>query len=422
MSCDWFESLGPWTGSGEFDLTRMRSICNTLGNIQDTVPCFHVAGTNGKGSASAAIAAILGHAGLSVGLNSSPHLENYTERFLIDGVPITTEALSAAVAPVREAATALGETPSFHEGATLVAFSAFKSLDRAVYEVGLGGRLDASNVIATPLVSVITSIALDHQAILGDSIEKIAFEKAGIIKAGVPAVVGTVPKQALKVIRQVAEEKGAKLYHFGSDFELTSSANVFRYKSINTSAEFSCDLSGKFQLSNLGCALKACELSGIDINIHAAGLTSLFWPGRMETIEYGDKKVLIDCAHNAQGISALLHELAYRELEEVTFIFGMLRRPDWQEIVSRLAKQTFKFLLVTAPGERGIAARELKEVFKKYNATDVHEFDYDYPGVLEYSKQNAAKQIVVAGSIYLVGALRPLLGCKPRPVWKREKN
>lgn len=422
MSCDWFESLGPWTGSGEFDLTRMRMICNALGNVQDSVPCFHVAGTNGKGSASAAIAAILGHAGLSVGLNTSPHLENYTERFLINGTPITTSALSEAIAPVREAAQALGEAPSFHEGATLVAFSAFKALDRAVYEVGLGGRLDSSNVIKAPLVSVITSIALDHQAILGNTVEKIAYEKAGIIKTGIPVVAGNVPDQALKVIRQVAEEQGTKVYHFGTDFELSSSGNVFRYKSINYSAEFSCELSGKFQLSNLGCAIKACELSGIDINIHATGLKSLFWPGRMETIEYGNKEVLIDCAHNAQGISVLLKELSYRELEEVTLIFGMLRRPDWKEIVSQLAKEAFKFLLVTAPGERGIAARELKEVFLKHNARDVHEFDYDYRGVLEYSKQNAAKQIVVAGSIYLVGAFRPLLGCKPRPVWKREKN
>lgn len=419
MSVDWFHSLGPWQGEGEFDLSLMKSFCDTLGHVEDAIPIFHVAGTNGKGSVSSAIAAINGHAGFHVGLNSSPHLHNARERFLIDGLPVPYPEFEAATIRLKLASDLLGQVPSFHEGATLLAFILFSQLDRAVFEVGLGGRLDASNVISQPLVAIITSIGLDHQAILGDSLEKIAREKAGIIKSNVPVVVGDVADTAFAEIEKFANIEGAACYRYGRDFTVRVEGNVYRYKGPEEEFSFESGLSGIVQRSNLGCALMACALSGIDISRHHAGLAQLFWPGRLESVVYSNKNVLIDCAHNLQGISALLTELKYRALKEVVFMFGILQRPDLETIVELLADTPHHFVLLTPPSARSVAAIELRRLFLQHGKEAV-EFDSHYVEALKYVQSHPCRQVVLAGSMYLVGAVREMLAPTQQPVWIRE--
>ena len=422
---EYLNSLGPWTGSGEFDLANMRRIVQSLNSLQDLVPSVHIAGTNGKGSTAAGISAILGANGYNVGLNTSPHLSSINERFLINGLPIDNLTLNSVALDLKEVAERLSIQLTFHEGATLIAFLAFRALDWAVYEVGLGGRLDASNVLSRPELCIITSIALDHEHILGNDIRKIAWEKAGIIKAGVLVVVGRVPDEAFEVIEAVANEREAAVYRFGRDFfteTIGSKEGELHFSEIGQDFSFTSKLYGRHQLSNLACIIKSASLLKLDMARVARGLKEVNWPGRIETVVYRNKKFVLDCAHNLEGVQAFCEYCSYRDLKEEFLLFGVLKRSQVKEITESLAGLPFaQVLLVTPPSERAFDSETLLRMFSDLDC-DVVNFNSDLPGALEYIVNSDKRGALVCGSIYLIGAVRELLNSEYGKVWSLLKK
>lgn len=295
-------------------LERITELLKLLGDPQLKLKVIHVTGTNGKGSTCAMIASILKEAGYSVGLYTSPHLVKLNERFKINGRDIGNPDLAAGVKAVRLAADKLTEKPTVFEVLTAVAFWYFakKKVDYAVIEVGMGGRLDATNVIY-PLVAVITNIELEHTAVLGKTLAKIAVEKAAIIKPGVPVVTAEKKEEVLSVLRFQAEKNQSLLVQVGSEGE-----------------GFTTSLLGEHQKLNAACAVAAVRLAGIEADKKTiiAGLKKAVWPGRFQVVSRNPLTIL-DGAHNPAGIRALVATLR-REFpgKKFTFLFGAQQDKD----------------------------------------------------------------------------------------------
>jgi len=325
-------------GDRTFKLERMRDLLEALGNPQTRVPAVHIAGTKGKGSTAAMTAAILSAAGYRVGLYSSPHLERVEERLVIDGPRCSEEELidlldraRTAVEKIdRESSRAGAESgPTYFDILTAVAFLYFaqQQVDLAVLEVGLGGRLDSTNV-CHPLVSVITSISFDHMAQLGTTLTAIAAEKAGIIKPSVPVVSGVVDEEPRQVIRDAAERAGSKIVELGQDFffryeppeHLERAALVGRMDYENQTAganqhyrNMELALLGRHQAANAAVALATCaQLSEqswkVDERAARQGLAEVRWPARVEVLSR-KPAIVLDAAHNVASLAALLKVL-----------------------------------------------------------------------------------------------------------------
>ena len=333
-------------------LTRIRALLGALGDPHRTFRSIHVGGTNGKGSTAAMIASVLGSQGYRVGLYTSPHLIDFTERIQVNGRPIPSDRVSALTEKVRQAAGAcLSEPPTFFEATTALAFAYFAeaTVDCAVIEVGLGGRFDATNVLM-PLVSVITTIGLDHQEYLGTTLESIAFEKAGIIKQGVPAVVGRLSPGPLSVIRREAVEREASCCVLGGDFDVHGESHEdFSYGGLRRQyGGLSCPLQGRHQLDNAACAMVVLELAdarGLGVGEEAVreGLHAVHWPGRLELVSQRPD-VWLDGAHNPQAADALavhLQTLSARRSPaakgRMILVVGMMRDKDRRGVLARLA-------------------------------------------------------------------------------------
>ena len=309
----------------DFSLDRMFALMDALGNPQNAYPIIHVAGTKGKGSTSALCASALMAAGYKVGLYTSPHLEDYCERIQIDASPLAHGQLVALVDEVRPAVARVPKLTTF-EITTAIGFLAFAraGVDAAVVEVGLGGRLDATNV-ATPRVSVITSLSMDHMAVLGDTLAKIAGEKAGIIKEGVPVVSAPQKEEALEVLLRVAREKNASLTVVGRDVEfelLESSLDGQKFRIQNS--EFRIPLLGSHQLINAATAYAALQASGLSVSEEAIqkGFSQVKWPARFE-VARREPPVIFDSAHNDDSFARLRETLeTYFPGRPVYLIFG----------------------------------------------------------------------------------------------------
>lgn len=263
-------SLTRWDGRGGFSLEPIQRVLVSLDNPQDKVPIIHVAGTNGKGSTSVMLSAIFGQEGKRVGLTISPHLNQVNERIVIDGLPVSDDLFEVSADAIRWGCEKTGESLSYHEALTAMAFFAFceEGVELSVIEVGLGGRLDASNVIKKPLVSVITSIGLDHTDILGSSEEAIAAEKAGIIKPGSHVVVGArVSNEAFGVISNNAIGVGSSIDRFGVEFSsiLTEKGEGLYSGPSSKGIVFRPSLLGEHQIENGALALRVGEYLGVSI-------------------------------------------------------------------------------------------------------------------------------------------------------------
>ena len=333
-------------------LTRTRALLGSLGDPHRSFRSIHVGGTNGKGSTAAMIASVLGSRGYRVGLYTSPHLIDFTERIQVNGRVIPSDRIRALTEKIRQASDAcLSEPPTFFEATTVMAFACFAEagVDCAVIEVGLGGRFDATNVL-TPLVSVITTIGMDHQEYLGTTPEAIAFEKAGILKQGVPVVVGRLAPGPLSVIRREAVEREVSCVALGEDFDARGEApEQFSYGGMRWRYDsLSCPLPGRHQLDNAACALAALELAearGLAVGEEAVreGLRVVRWPGRLELVSRRPD-VWLDGAHNPQAADALaahLTALSARRGSAVPgcliLVVGMMRDKDRKGVLSRLA-------------------------------------------------------------------------------------
>ncbi len=352
------------------------ALLEKLGNPHKNLKCIHVAGTNGKGSVCAMIESVLRASGFKTGLYTSPHLFCFNERFRINGREIPDAVLGQLIADVEAAAQSLTLRPAtFFEMATAMAFEYFKreKVDYAVIETGMGGRWDATNVIQ-PVCSVITRIDIDHTEYLGREIEKIAWEKAGIIKPGVPVICGPMPVEAEAVIYKEALEKKSPI--LGSDdavfFQCLEKRRDDQLINIEVSGHdypnIRLPLAGAFQLENCGIAVAALEDISDNQNIRLQmrkGLESVKWPGRFQLLQ-AKPPILYDGAHNVCGARAL-----FQTLEEIFpafgngMLFSFMHDKDVEGILKILAPAVAKAWAFTLPGDRAMKAEEIAEIGKR---------------------------------------------------------
>jgi dihydrofolate synthase/folylpolyglutamate synthase len=431
---EYLSGLRPWNGRGDFSLKEIRQVLARLDNPQDKVPTVHVAGTNGKGSVSAATASILGSCGYKVGMNISPHLEKINERFVIDGLSCSDEFIGEFAYAVRQAAHKDLVELSFHEAITALAFLGFHELgvDWSVIEVGLGGRLDASNVISRPAATAIVTISFDHQAILGDTLSLIAAEKAGIIKPGAPLITGNVGKEADLVISKAA--RGAQHYKMGRDFDarVVGSLEERRIEywgkefmaGKNITFNFSPQLLGLHQGHNLAVAATVGLVLGMPVDRVKQGIEGVFWPGRLEVADINGLEVFIDCAHNIAGIETFISFLESRGARNLDLTFGVLDTKNWQDMVKRLKPYVKTWRLLTPESDRALPLSELKD-FLQVSGTGVRVELYgsDYERCLkDMFSQAETGSAYITGSMYMVGKIRQMLSFPHRPLWVRNNN
>ena len=392
-------------------LHRIKALLEKLGNPHQGLPFLHIAGTNGKGSTATMIAAGLQAAGKKTGLFTSPFIYDFRERFAIDGTMISQERLAEIAERVQHAERAILESgeeqPTEFEIVTAIGFLYFKeaACDIAVMEVGMGGRFDATNVIEAPLAAVICSISLDHVEILGDTIEKIAFEKAGIIKENCPVVVyGKNPKQAIDVIRKQAEEKNAPFIlcqaaeRIQSDLEGTH----FTYRE----RDYFTALRGSHQAENGATAIETLRLLDCTDEQIEAGLKNAYIPSRLEPI-CREPLIFTDGGHNKDGIDTLLTAIdTMDELNAPTIIFGMMRDKPYQYAVRQLASRAKAFIAVQPPLPRAMTAYDLKNIADLFcdDCTDCK--TYEQAAALALEK---GAPILIAGSLYMVGDMANII-------------
>ncbi|MBW4663031.1 MAG: bifunctional folylpolyglutamate synthase/dihydrofolate synthase [Chroococcus sp. CMT-3BRIN-NPC107] len=386
-------------------LARIKQLLARLGNPQEQVPIIHVAGTNGKGSVCAYLSSILTQAGYKVGRYTSPHLVDWMERICLNEQPISLEALQSLLLQVINAINPATETPTQFEVITAAAWLYFaqSQVDIAIVEVGLGGRLDATNVCLHPLVSVITSISREHWQQLGSTLAEIATEKAGIIKPGCPVVVGQLPIEAENVVRSRITELNCPAVWVEPATELLINGPRWAtYKNI----EYPLPLLGDIQLSNSALALTAIQIlqqNGWKITTEAIarGMAKTRWLGRLQWVKYGDFSLLIDGAHNPAAARALRHYADTLE-SPITWVMGILSTKDHKEIFTALLRPKDRLHLVPVPDHSSADPIDLAILAQNIcpNLASCQTYNDLFLAL------NAAKSdrlIILCGSLYLVG-------------------
>lgn len=385
-------------------LARMREACALLGNPERSAPALHVAGTNGKGSTCAFAEASLRAAGLRTGLYTSPHLVHFCERIRLDGVPVSEERacelLEEVLARVPWALRDDGLT--FFELVTLMAFLAFRGVDAMVIEVGLGGRLDATNVLESPRACAVSSLGLEHMQYLGPTLSDIAREKAGIFKASAPAVSAGQPREAARVLEGRARELGIPLLRPGRDYRFESrDVRPFCYQGPRWAVRAGdLALQGHHQRTNaaLACALLEASLLPLEPRHVEQGLARATWPGRLERIG----EVYLDGAHNPHAARALAHAmptlLGGRPLR---LVFGALQDKDAAAMLRELAPLAASVHFCAPDSPRAVPPRELALLWPGAVHARV--------GEALQAARGEGGAVLVCGSLYLVGEARAAL-------------
>lgn len=390
----------------KFGLESITRLCEALGNPQASFRSVLIAGTNGKGSVVAMVEAALRAGGHRTARYTSPHLERIEERYTIAGREVTTAALEEAAATVQAAverlvrAGQLEGPPTFFECATAIAFELFRRerVDIAVLEVGLGGRLDATNVV-TPSAVAITSIDFDHQAQLGNTLESIAREKAGIIRPGIPVVCGMLPEVAERVIGEACAALGARLV---------------RAEDLTRAQALPLGLAGRHQTANAAvalCLLDELDDLGVRVNGDAVreGFRTVTWPGRLERFTYRGADVLVDAAHNPAGARALAEYLRDKGWTDPTLVFGALRDKDVEGMLGVLAPVCGAIVCTTAPSPRALPAPDVAAIARALAPPPVRVTAQPDPGLALAEACRPGARVVIAGSIFLIGLVRGIL-------------
>lgn len=400
-------------------LERISGMMEQLGNVQDTLKFVHIAGTNGKGSVSAMLSSVLTAAGYRTGLFISPYVMRFNERMQINGVPISDEELAEVVEAVRPAADALPDGATEFEVITAAAFLWFarQKCDIVVLETGLGGRLDATNLIKEDECAVLTNIGMDHTEYLGNSLEQIAWEKSCIIKREAPVVAYRSDPEAMKVIRATAKEQEAVLHT--ADFSKITSLSAdldgqrFRYK---TFPELRIRLLGDHQLKNAAVALETMAVlrkRGWEISDEAlaAGMAGARWPARFEVLSR-EPLVIVDGAHNVQGMESLCAAVErYLPGRRVVCLTGVLADKDWKPMMDRLKTVATDFVAVTPDSPRALGGVRLARYLTDREhwvsvADDIHT---GMTGALERAKVTGGV-VVACGSLYMAADVRRCFG------------
>jgi dihydrofolate synthase / folylpolyglutamate synthase len=412
-SVQYLYSLGNEIKVGmKLGLERIQTLLDALGNPERGQRFVHVAGTNGKGSTSAMIANALRAAGFRTGLYTSPHLVEPTERIQVDGQPITSEEFSQAFETVHEAAERLlreeriDDHPSYFETITAMAFVVFQERCQiSVIEVGLGGRLDATNVI-TPELCVITPVAYDHEAFLGNTLQSIAAEKAGILKPAVPVVLAPQTAEAEAVILAQAQTLNCEVIDSASIPLSGVEFNSHGCRFIFEAAAYTCPLPGRHQLDNAKTAVAVCHRLGLEISAIQSGISTVKWPGRLEFILH-DPDFVLDGAHNPAGAAALAAYI--REFyagRPVWLVYGAMRDKAIEEVTTQLFPLADR-LIVTSPNfPRALRPEAILAVTGHPNATIAETI----PRAIEIARTAPREAVVFfTGSLIVVGEVRAAL-------------
>jgi dihydrofolate synthase/folylpolyglutamate synthase len=396
-------------------LDRMQCALALFDHPQDAFPSIHIAGTNGKGSTAAMLHRILSDAGYRTALYTSPHLVSFNERIRIGDEEIAPQEVIAIAGEIWRQTDAAEVPLTFFEFITVMAFVYFarRRVDIAVVEVGLGGRLDATNVVK-PLVSAITTISKDHEAYLGPDELSIAREKGGIIKPGIPVVCGKFSGQVSDLLRKIAATRGSTSYSLGTDFNFFLKPDgLFDYRGIKHHF-FNIELAlpGRYQRANASVALAALEMAGdrfpVDEATVRAGLRRVRWPGRLEVMR-NRPTVLLDGAHNPEGVKALVEELNdLRQGRRIKLLFAAMADKEWELMLRVLARAvdeiTFTKVAMERSADPELLAAQLSEPIARRVIADSRQA---LRALLEEADDRDV--IVVAGSLYLLGEVRPLL-------------
>lgn len=414
-SVEFLYALGNEIKTVKFGLERIRALLRALGDPQTNYQVVHVAGTNGKGSTCAMIASGLKAAGWSTGLYTSPHLVEPTERIRIDGVDLSQAAFLEVFREVHEVAEAmvargdLDMHPTYFETITAMGFLAFARarVEWAVVEVGLGGRLDATNVVA-PALTVVTPIDYDHEAWLGNSIEAIAGEKAGILKTGVPAVFSEQRPEALAVLEARGMAVATEVYRSEqwriSELEMDPDGARFTLNR-HRSLRIECPLRGAWQVENARVAAAALDMLNVDAAAIEQGIRQVRWPGRLEKVA-SRPDILIDGAHNPAGCAALAEYIrASKGAHRTWLVFGAMRDKAISEMTSLLFPLADELVLTAPHQSRALRPEALaEEAFgggaHSPNVHIAHTFA-DVMAVLQSAQPE--DRVFVAGSLYLAG-------------------
>ena len=404
-------------------LYRMEAILEALGNPERGLKSIHIAGTNGKGSTAAMVTAFAKAHELRVGTFTSPHMDSIRERIQLDGVPLEEEPFWQAASLVREVERRLFEewgAFNYFEILTAMMFVVFQqeAVDLAIIEVGIGGLLDNTNV-GHPLVSVITTIGLDHQDLLGSTLEEITAQKAGIIKAGQQVVVGPVTRECMDVIRSTANKQGATVQAFGEDFSLVEDS--YQDAAFTIPLE-QLALKGAFQKENATVAIRAfrawMEATGISMRtkLVESALRVVSWPGRMEVLQ-DTPLIIIDGAHNLPAIERLIQNMTDRIGKKQTLLFSALTRKDSQQMLARLQESLpdVNIILTSFHPSRGqsIARADVEMVLDSSQIS----YEESFEDIIErFARVTDDKsELWVTGSLYFIAEVRHWWNkCKPK--------
>ncbi len=421
---DYIHSIGMF--GSNYGLERTYRLLEVLGNPHEKIKFIHVAGTNGKGSTTAMISKMLRGMGFKVGMYTSPYLEEFEERIQINGDNIPKDKLVELLEKVKGAVGRVIEEgyshPTEFEIITALMFLYFyeEKVDYGVIEVGLGGRLDSTNVII-PVVSVITSISLDHVNLLGNTLGEIAGEKAGIIKEKVPVVIYPQKKEAEEVILKSAEEKGSRVYKVNRedgkfiDIDYENITQNVEVKGINNIYKVDFPLLGEHQILNLCVAINAieviCELENIKLEkeVIEKALKDVKWIGRLETLNR-KPLIVIDGAHNIDGIKSLTKNVKkYFKYNKMYLLLGILADKQVEDMIKEITPMAEKVFALTPHSDRAELSEDLKIEIEKVNP-NVKAFD-DYKTAIREAIAEADSDdlILVSGSLYMIGDMRKII-------------
>ena len=397
------------------DLTNTIALCEALGNPQHTFKSIHVAGTNGKGSSSHMLASILQTAGYKTGLYTSPHLKEFTERIRINGAEVSKEFVVDFVDRIKPSIEII--QPSFFEITVAMAFDYFatQKVDVAVIEVGLGGRLDSTNVI-TPIVSLITNISWDHKDILGDTLPKIAFEKAGIIKKNIPVVISEHGTEVDAVFISKATEMNSSISFAEDDWKIKSLSNgKYQVTHQNVSLEIELDLKGAYQRKNLAGVFQVVEiLRNYGFNISADQFSGALknvmsntgLKGRWQKL--GERPLMIcDTGHNEGGIKEVVSQIKSQQFEKLFFVLGCVKDKDLSSVLKLLPTEAYYFFC-QAKIPRALDSYELKTQAHAFNLKGEVITDVNAAIIAAKKKSNSADFIFIGGSTFVVAEIENL--------------
>ncbi len=403
-------------------LSNIKRICLSLNNPHEKLKTIHVGGTNGKGSTAAILASVLHEAGYKTGLYTSPHLTDIRERIRINNIPITKEHFSFLIENIKEHIEGSDILPTFFEFTTAIALEYFaeERVDIAVVEVGMGGRLDATNIIV-PLVTIITNVDYDHTEHLGTDLEDIAGEKCGIIKKSAPVVTSEHKENILSIIEDSAKKAGTVTYIFGRDFntvpvKLTRSySEVYYYGKRWRELLLKLPLAGKHQMFNLGAAIYTIELlmqKGFEVTDHQLfrGVENTSWPGRLETVSV-NPQVIVDGAHNHAGTIVLARfiEDVLMKVEghgNIILIFGVLKDKDVSRMIEELIPYSSEVIITKPDTERGLPVEDLRKIVEQYGITPHVTQAVSEALSHAYNIASSSDTIIVTGSLYMAGEAR----------------